>query len=374
MVDKLSCAARSKVYAFGIGDRRLSEAAAVTAKKQAALRFDGRRVPPSGSSGQSVRREGWPASSISCGAVLLGLRTVVDCVRRMERSSPKRGDLPQLGCEQSQKPRGERIVHRTLSVAAAFCIVSFANLTEVRSDLLDYGLVVDGVYTDSTEATYVNYSVDAKGNIDLPVGATLAYVAMAIIAQINNPSSSTPISTDGISEAALNIVGNDGIGGGGKLTTAGAGGAEGQAIVNNQDSYNLGLENSYGSPVQGYMMVAGKGTTRSPYVYGLATSWPVDFMAPGYQNGTASSSIPLTPRKLPVPRPPMGWCRETRRARETCWRCATRTAGNTASRWPGRTSPSVPGERRASPCVVPRSGHQVQAAGEMRTRAICRIF
>ena len=77
-----------------------------------------------------------------------------------------------------------------------------------RADLLDYNLVADGVYTDSTcSSTIPDATISNNGQtVQLPIGTTSAYITMAIQATINN-GSSMPISGDGMAQAILTLQG-----------------------------------------------------------------------------------------------------------------------------------------------------------------------
>ena len=58
-----------------------------------------------------------------------------------------------------------------------------------RADLLDYSLVADQVFTDSTCSTVLTSATITNngGTVTLPVGTVSAFVRMAILATVNTP-------------------------------------------------------------------------------------------------------------------------------------------------------------------------------------------
>ena len=102
---------------------------------------------------------------------------------------------------------------KNLLISAA--IMVFAGTNTARAELLRYTLDVDSVYTSSARTTPIAYTGSGT-NITLPAGTTSAYVTMAIVATVENPTAaSNDISLDGFNMGILNIVANplSGIGG-----------------------------------------------------------------------------------------------------------------------------------------------------------------
>ena len=206
-----------------------------------------------------------------------------------------------------------------------FLVAAFAALVTAASaacaDLIDFSLVPDGVYTsqsayqdwlsNQTSTDILPGATITGQTVNLANGVTSAYVSMAIVATINNPNSSTPISSDGIAWACLNIVGttsgNMGTGVLENPTGAAALVNDGNLVgnVNGNDANNNanpGANNgSYGagtqywqtlaaSPVQAYAGTSTKSSS-SGY-YKKAIEWPENFTATGAQAGV--NTAPMT--------------------------------------------------------------------------------
>ena len=195
-------------------------------------------------------------------------------------------------------------------------LAALAAAGAARADLIDFSLVPDGVYTsqsayqdwlsNQTSTDILSTATITGQTVNLPRGTTSAYVSMAIVATINNPSRSTPISSDGVAWAFLNLVGTTtGNMGTGILENPNGAAAEvnnGSLVGNQTGQANPGAnaggfgnttqywQTLVASPVQAYAGTSTKSSSSGWYKKPI--EWPENFATvPGATGGVNTSPM-----------------------------------------------------------------------------------
>ncbi len=208
-------------------------------------------------------------------------------VRRLRKSNAK------LNFTLFQVSRGCSFMKILLIVVAAIGAIGVASGLSA-ADLLDYSLVPDAVYADSSfdplSGTATISQNSGQWSVTLPKGTTSAYVTMAIVATINQPNG--PISSDGIAQANIDFLGSSK--GMGTDTFWNTQSASATAFVNDGSLGNAsGNPNALGawwatnpaSPVQAY-------TTQSKSPYTI-TQWPTAMNATGSSGGQSIAPLQI---------------------------------------------------------------------------------